>query len=87
MFYAQQKGVHSSLVLVVLIATAISVVTPVAVKSAANAGAHGFTEILYAFTSMGNNNGSAFSGLNTNTPFYDYLGRIVMLIGRLSIAI
>ena len=45
-------------------------------SSIANPGAHGFTEILYAFTSMGNNNGSAFAGLNANTPFYNILGGI-----------
>ena len=40
-------------------------------SSIANPGAHGFTEMLYAFSSMGNNNGSAFAGLNANTPFYN----------------
>lgn len=73
--------------LIVLLATAISVVTKVGVNSVTNSGAHGFTEILYAFSSMANNNGSAFSGLNSNTPFYNLLGGIVMLIGRYWIAI
>ena len=59
----------------------------VGISSIANPGAHGFTEILYAFTSMGNNNGSAFAGLNANTPFYNILGGIAMLIGRYWIAI
>ena len=56
-------------------------------SSIANPGAHGFTEILYAFTSMVNNNGSAFAGLNANTPFYNIVGGIAMLIGRYWIAI
>jgi K+-transporting ATPase ATPase A chain len=55
--------------------------------SIANPGAHGFTEILYAFTSMVNNNGSAFAGLNAGTPFYTLLGGIAILIGRYWIAI
>lgn len=73
--------------LTVLFFTAIGAVTQVGVSSIANPGAHGFTEILYAFTSMGNNNGSAFAGLNANTPFYNLLGGIAMLIGRYWIAI
>src|ERR1039457_427464 len=47
-----------------------------------NPGPHGLTEIMYAFTSMANNNGSAFAGLTTNTPWYNTVGGIVMLIGR-----
>lgn len=73
--------------LVVLLFTAIAAVTPVGISSIANPGAHGFTEILYAFTSMGNNNGSAFAGLNANTFFYNILGGVEMLIGRFWIAI
>ena len=45
-------------------------------------GSHGFSEILYAFTSMVNNNGSAFAGLESNTYFYNTLGGIAILIGR-----
>lgn len=71
----------------VLLFTAIGAVTKLGVSSIANPGAHGFTEILYAFSSMGNNNGSAFAGLNANTPFYNILGGIAMLIGRYWIAI
>lgn len=73
--------------LTVLVLTAIGSVTTMGVGSIANPGAHGFTEILYAFSSMGNNNGSAFAGLNANTPFYNILGGIAMLIGRYWIAI
>ena len=73
--------------LIVLLFTAIAVVLPAGISSIANPGAHGFTEILYAFTSMGNNNGSAFAGLNANTPFYNIVGGVVMLLGRFWIAI
>ena len=72
---------------IVLLTAAIAVVSKDGVDSIANHGAHGFTEILYAFTSLTNNNGSAFSGLNSNTPFYNLLGSLVMLIGRYWIAI
>ncbi len=47
-----------------------------------NPGPHGLTEIMYAFTSMANNNGSAFAGLTTNTDWYNTVGGIVMLLGR-----
>lgn len=60
--------------LIVLISTAYASVTSSGISSIANPGSHGFTEILYAFTSMGNNNGSSFAGLNVNTPFYNILG-------------
>lgn len=73
--------------LVVLICTAIASVTHAGTESIGNPGAHGFSEILYAFTSMVNNNGSAFAGLNANTLFYNILGGIVMLFGRYWIAI
>ena len=62
--------------------TAIAVVYPPAVASMANAGPHGFSEVLYAYTSMTANNGSAFAGLNGNTPFYNISGAIAMFIGR-----
>jgi K+-transporting ATPase ATPase A chain len=55
---------------------------PAAVASMANPGAHGLSEVLYAFASMANNNGSAFAGLNGNTNFYNLLGALAMLIGR-----
>ncbi len=73
--------------LTVLLSTAVAVVMKIGLSSIANPGAHGLSEILYAFSSMGNNNGSAFAGLNTNTPFYNILGGIVMLIARYWIAI
>jgi K+-transporting ATPase ATPase A chain len=71
----------------VLACTAVAAVTQAGVSSVANPGPHGFTEMLYTFTSMVNNNGSAFAGLNANTPFYNVLGGFAMLIGRYWIAI
>jgi potassium-transporting ATPase potassium-binding subunit len=71
----------------VLIFTAIACVTRFGTDALANPGAHGFSEMLYAFTSMVNNNGSAFAGLNADTPLYTILGGIAMLIGRYWIAI
>ncbi len=73
--------------LIVLGFTALAVVTPVGKAPVANPGAHGFSEVLYAFTSMGNNNGSAFAGLNGNTPFYNIAGAFAMLLGRFWLAI
>lgn len=73
--------------LIVLLSTAVGSVTLMGTSSTANPGAHGFSEILYTFTSMGNNNGSAFAGLNANTPFYNILGGFMMLISRYWIAI
>jgi potassium-transporting ATPase potassium-binding subunit len=66
----------------VLILSGIAMVTPSAVAAMANSGAHGLSEVLYAFASMANNNGSAFAGLNANTSFYNLLGALAMLIGR-----
>ncbi len=62
--------------------TAIAVVYPPAVASIANPGPHGFSEVLYAFTSQTANNGSAFAGLTGNTPFYNVAGGIAMFVGR-----
>ena len=62
--------------------TAVAVVYPPAVASMANAGPHGFTEVLYAFTSQTGNNGSAFAGLTGNTLFYNLTGAVAMFIGR-----
>ena len=73
--------------LVVLVCTAIACVTESALASRANTGPHGFSEILYAFSSMGNNNGSAFAGLNANPPFYNLLGGVAMLFARYWLAI
>ena len=73
--------------LIVLVCTAIGAVAPAGLASRANPGPHGFSEILYAFSSMGNNNGSAFAGLSANTPFYNLLGGIAMLVARYWLAI
>ncbi|MBB1089884.1 potassium-transporting ATPase subunit KdpA [Rhodopseudomonas palustris] len=62
--------------------TAVAVVMPSAVASMANAGPHGFTEVLYAFTSATGNNGSAFGGLSANTMFYNLTLACSMLVGR-----
>ena len=72
---------------VVLFSAAVASVIPSGLNAISNPGPHGFTEILYAFTSMANNNGSAFAGLNANTPFYNLLGSFVMLMGRYWVAI
>jgi K+-transporting ATPase ATPase A chain len=67
---------------IVLTGTAIAVSVDAGRAAVANPGAHGFTEILYAFSSAGNNNGSAFAGLSANTPFYNVALGIVMWLGR-----
>ncbi|WP_116810551.1 potassium-transporting ATPase subunit KdpA [Steroidobacter cummioxidans] len=67
---------------VVLIGTAIGSAIPAGTGSVANPGAHGFSEILYAFSSAGNNNGSAFGGLSANTPFYNIALGVAMWISR-----
>jgi K+-transporting ATPase ATPase A chain len=67
---------------VVLLFTAISSVMDTALASRLNPGPHGFSEILYAFTSAGNNNGSAFGGLTGNTQWYNTTLGITMLVGR-----
>jgi K+-transporting ATPase ATPase A chain len=66
----------------VLVGTAIAVATVGGTSSMANPGAHGFSEALYAFSSAGNNNGSAFAGLNANTPFYNIALGIAMWVSR-----
>jgi K+-transporting ATPase ATPase A chain len=66
----------------VLIGTAIAVLADAGKAGVANPGAHGFSEILYAFTSAANNNGSAFAGLSANTPFYNTMLAIAMWFGR-----
>jgi K+-transporting ATPase ATPase A chain len=71
----------------VLIVTALAVSLAVGRAGPLNAGPHGFSEILYALTSQGNNNGSAMAGLSGNTPFYNIIGGIDMLIGRFGILI
>jgi K+-transporting ATPase ATPase A chain len=71
----------------VLVLTAIAVMTTPGKASILNPGPHGFSEVLYAYASQGNNNGSAFAGLNGDTPFYNITGGIAMLIGRFFLAI
>ncbi len=73
--------------IVVLGFTALAMSTETGRWSILNPGPHGFSEILYAYTSQGNNNGSAFAGLNANTPFYNLTGGIAMLISRFWLAI
>ena len=68
--------------LAVLAFTALAVVTPTGPASIQDAGPHGLSEVLYAFSSQGNNNGSAFAGFNANTPFYNTLGGLAMLFAR-----
>jgi K+-transporting ATPase ATPase A chain len=71
----------------VLVLTAIAVSTQQGRAGPLNAGPHGFSEILYALTSQGNNNGSAMAGLTGNTAFYNVIGGVDMLIGRFGILI
>jgi K+-transporting ATPase ATPase A chain len=71
----------------VLVATAVAVALPAGVASVSNPGPHGFTQVLYAFSSAANNNGSAFAGLNANTVFYNTLTAIAMLVGRFGVIV
>ena len=73
--------------IVVLTGTAIAVMAGAGKAGIANPGAHGFSEILYALTSAGNNNGSAFAGLSANTPFYNTLLGIAMWLGRFGVIV
>ncbi|RWM76613.1 MAG: potassium-transporting ATPase subunit KdpA [Mesorhizobium sp.] len=73
--------------LAMLIFTAIALVLPTGVASMANAGPHGFSEVLYAYTSAAANNGSAFGGLTGNTPWYNITLGIGMLMGRFLVII
>ncbi|MFF8729009.1 potassium-transporting ATPase subunit KdpA [Streptomyces sp. NPDC015171] len=66
----------------VLVFTAASMALPTPPNSMLNSGAHGFSEVLYAFTSAANNNGSAFAGLNANTDWFNTMTGIAMLLGR-----
>jgi len=67
---------------IVLVGTAVAVSLTAGQAAVANPAAHGFSEILYAFTSASNNNGSAFAGLSANTPFYNTALGLVMWVGR-----
>ncbi len=73
--------------LLVLAGTAIAVMAAAGIAGIANPGAHGFSEILYAFTSAANNNGSAFAGLSANTPFYNTMLGIAMWFGRFGVIV
>jgi K+-transporting ATPase ATPase A chain len=69
----------------ILLFTALALLIPEGLASRANTGAHGLTEILYAFTSGAGNNGSAFAGLNANVPFYNIFIGLAMWIGRFGV--
>ncbi len=71
----------------VLTLTAFALVTEAGRATIYNPGAHGFSEVLYLFTSQGNNNGSAFAGIGANTPFYNLWGSIAMIVGRYWLAV
>jgi K+-transporting ATPase ATPase A chain len=73
--------------IVVLGLTALASVTAAGQAGVSNPGPHGFSQILYAFTSQANNNGSAFAGLSGNTNFYNFFGVLAMLVGRFWLAI
>ena len=73
--------------IVVLGLTALAVATRSGQAAIYNPGPHGFSEVLYAFTSQGNNNGSAFAGLSANNPFYNVAGAVAMFISRFWLAI
>jgi len=72
---------------VILIFSAIAMVTPAGLSSISNPGPHGLSQVLYAFSSAAGNNGSAFAGLNANTPLYNVGTGIAMLIGRFAVII
>ena len=73
--------------LLVLLGTATAVLAEPGRAGIFNPGAHGFTEVLYAFTSGANNNGSAFAGLSANTPFYNVLLAVAMWFGRFGVIV
>ena len=73
--------------ILVLTGTAIAVSVAPGIAGIANPGAHGFSEILYAFSSAANNNGSAFAGLSANTPFYNWMLAIAMWFGRFAMIV
>jgi len=70
-----------------VIGTAIGVLAPAGLAGMSNPGAHGFSEVLYAFSSASNNNGSAFGGISANTPFYNSLLGSCMFFARFPLAI
>lgn len=72
---------------IVLVGTAVALLSVPGKAGILNPGAHGFSEVLYALTSAGNNNGSAFAGLSANTPFYNTLLGLVMWLGRFGVIV
>jgi len=73
--------------LLVLVGTAIAVLVAPGLAGVSNPGAHGFSQVLYAFSSAANNNGSAFSGLSANTPYYNLKLAIAMWFGRFGVIV
>ncbi|HTY99792.1 MAG TPA: potassium-transporting ATPase subunit KdpA [Rhodocyclaceae bacterium] len=73
--------------ILVLAGAAVAVLAADGIAGVANPGAHGFSEILYAFTSAANNNGSAFAGLSANTPFYNVMTAVAMWFGRFGVIV
>lgn len=73
--------------ILVLLGTAISVIVPAGLAGMSNPSAHGLSEVLYAFTSAANNNGSAFAGLNANTPYYNLMLSVAIFFGRFGVII
>jgi K+-transporting ATPase ATPase A chain len=69
----------------VLLGTALALISPAGLAGIANPNAHGFTEVLYAYSSAANNNGSAFAGLSVNTPFYNLTLAVTMFLGRFGV--
>jgi len=73
--------------ILVLLGTAIAVMAGAGKAGIANPGAHGFSEILYAFSSAANNNGSAFAGLSANKPFYNWMLGLAVWVGRFGVIV
>ncbi len=73
--------------LLVLVGTGLAVVVGPGLKGMANPGPHGFSEVLYAYSSAANNNGSAFAGLSANAPFYNLTLAVAMLLGRFGVIV
>ncbi len=73
--------------LLVLLGTAVAVMTDAGRAAISNPGAHGFSELLYALTSAANNNGSAFAGVSVNTPFWNVLLAVAMWFGRFAVVV
>ncbi|BEU96496.1 potassium-transporting ATPase subunit KdpA [Acidovorax sp. DW039] len=73
--------------LLVLLGTAVAVMSEAGRAGLSNPGAHGFSQVLYALSSAANNNGSAFAGLSANTPFYNVLLAVAMWLGRFGVIV